>query len=478
MNRSAAADSAQRNRDMDWPDPGTLPPLQLAELPEPPRSAWKIIGPGIVAAGVGLGASEFILFPYIASQVGLSLLWAAFIVIVMQFFIVMETERYTLATGETVLTGFSRFGRWWGAVMCVMAVAISAWPGWATGAATLLTYLFGGEAKWFAIAIMATIGVVLTLSPTAYRGLERAEIVKVAAVAVFFVGSVAFVIPTGALLETPAGIARADFPVDTLGWPMLLGALAFAGTGGGAFVCQSSWIRDKGFGMGAHAPRIVSPFVGHPVATSGTGWRFELNDEMMARWRAWWRFANLEQLITFVVICIATITLTSLLAYALLYGRPGLPSDIGFLAIQGNLLSVRVGDWFGKLFWAVGVVALFATSLGVVDISGRLIGDAVRTNYRPQTSESLIYAVVVWTQIAFGSAIILSGAGQPVYLIVLSGCISGFMTFVVSALLIRLNLALPRPLRPTRLRVAVLVGTTIFFAALSAAMIADQLGLF
>jgi len=34
--------------------------------------------------------------------------------VVTQFFINMEIERYTLATGETALTGFSRYWRHWG----------------------------------------------------------------------------------------------------------------------------------------------------------------------------------------------------------------------------------------------------------------------------------------------------------------------------------------------------------------------------
>ena len=53
---------------------GALAPLRIAELPEPPASWRHIIGPGIVASGAGLGSGEFILFPYIASQVGLTFL--------------------------------------------------------------------------------------------------------------------------------------------------------------------------------------------------------------------------------------------------------------------------------------------------------------------------------------------------------------------------------------------------------------------
>ena len=77
-----------------------LPDLGVAEIPPPPASPWRIVGPGIVAAGVGLASGEFVLFPYIASQVGLVFVWAAALGLATQYFINMEIERYTLATGE------------------------------------------------------------------------------------------------------------------------------------------------------------------------------------------------------------------------------------------------------------------------------------------------------------------------------------------------------------------------------------------
>src|SRR5688572_33265326 len=101
--------------------PGTevredLPRREVREMPEPPRSYWRLVGPGIVAGGVGLSSGEFVLWPFIASQVGLVLLWGALVGVVTQFFLNMEVERYTLATGETAVTGFNRFWRHWGLV--------------------------------------------------------------------------------------------------------------------------------------------------------------------------------------------------------------------------------------------------------------------------------------------------------------------------------------------------------------------------
>src|SRR6188768_3182303 len=97
-----------------------LPAREVRDLPAPPRNYWRLVGPGIVAGGVGLSSGEFVLWPYIASQVGLVLLWGALIGVVTQFFLNMEVERYTLATGETVLTGFNRFWKHWGLVFAIL----------------------------------------------------------------------------------------------------------------------------------------------------------------------------------------------------------------------------------------------------------------------------------------------------------------------------------------------------------------------
>src|SRR5688572_33291478 len=91
-----------------------LPRREVREMPDPPKKYWRYVGPGIVAGGVGLSSGEFVLWPYIASQVGLVLLWGALVGVITQFFINMEVERYTLATAETAVSGFNRFWKHWG----------------------------------------------------------------------------------------------------------------------------------------------------------------------------------------------------------------------------------------------------------------------------------------------------------------------------------------------------------------------------
>jgi hypothetical protein len=451
-----------------------LPPPQVRELPAPPTATWKIIGPGIIAAGVGLASGEFILFPYIASQVGLVFVWAAVVGVVTQYFVNMEIERYTLATGETALTGFSRFWRHWGLVFAVLTYLANLWPGWVTSSATLVTYLWGGDVRWIAIGMLLAIGLILTLAPVVYVALERAEMLKVAAVALLVIVGGVFAITADAWRDVPTIITDATVPTQ-LGFALLLSALAFAGAGGGQNLVQSNWIRDKGFGMGAYVPRIVSPVTGKPEAAPSTGFIFEPTDEHLGRWRTWWRFANREQLYTFVLITFLSITFTSLLAYSTVYGQPGLANSIGFLRVEGEELNALVGGWFGAFFWFIGALALFAAALGIVDYTSRLAADVIKTSYAPKARESTLYFGLVWGLVIIGCVVILAGFAQPLVLLVISACVGGVMMFIYSGLLLLLNRrVLPTPIRITGGRIVALVWSIALFGTLSVLTIIDQ----
>ncbi|MDQ3788881.1 MAG: Nramp family divalent metal transporter, partial [Actinomycetota bacterium] len=269
----------------------------------------------------------------------------------------------------------------------------------------------------------------------------------------------------------------ASIPIDPLGLAFLMGALAFAGAGGGQNLVQSNWIRDKGFGMGRYVPRITSPVTGKPEAAPSTGFIFEPTDEHMSRWRGWWRFANREQLYTFVLITFISILFTSLLAYSTVYGRADLPKDIGFLAIEGQVLKDTVGPWFGTLFWLIGAFALFAAALGIVDYTSRLVADVLKTAYVKQAKESTLYFGVVWALVLVGCVIILAGFAQPIILLVISACVGGVMMFFYSGLLILLNRkVLPDQIRIRAGRTAVLGWSVALFGVLSVLTIIEQVG--
>ena len=454
---------------------------EVRDLPDPPRKYWRFVGPGIVASGVGLASGEFVLWPYIASQVGLVLLWGALIGVVTQFFLNMEIERYTLATGETALSGFSRFWKHWGLVFAILVYFANLWPGWALSSATLVTYLMGGNAAVIAAISLLVMGAALTLAPVVYTALERLIFVKVAAVLVLVVLGIAFAIEPESWRELPGGFLGFGNIPSGLSVALIFGAIAFAGSGGGQNLCQSNWIRDKGFGMGKYVPHLVSPVTGQvEAAPTTTCYTFEPTAPNMARWRSWWRFANVEQALSFVLVTVVTIGLTSMLAHSTLFGEPNLTNDISFLRIEAQQLEGSVGRWFGVLFLAVGAFSLFGSSMGIIDYTSRLAADVLKTTYLPtsRVSESRIYFWLVWGMVAIGCGILVAGASQPITLLVISASTGGTIMFLYSMLLILLNRKmLPAEIRIGPFRTAALLWSTLLFGVLAALTIYTQVQL-
>ncbi len=459
----------------------TIGPVEQRELPAAPPLR-KIIGPSVILVGVGIASGEYILWPYITSQVGLVFLWAAIVGLLTQYFINMEVERYTLATGETAITGFQRLWKPFGLVMVACAIVPNMWPGWVVSAATITTFLTGGgDPNVIAICALFAIGIALSASPVVYQTIEKLEFGKVALVLVFLVVALTTAVTAAGWSDAHQIVTEfGNFPTGDLEWAVLLGALAYAGAGGTNNLVLSNWIRDKGYGMGKYAPRVVSPITGsEEAANSGQGYVFTPDEENMARWRDWWRKANIEQFFSFFVIGAVTIIVFSLVAYSTVYGNPAIEEDnFDFIQLEGEVLKDSVGAWFGTLFWLIGAISLFGAALGIIDYVSRLVADVLRVGYLRDSkrwTESKLYFAFVWGIILFGTAVLLSGFDQPLTLVVLSAALSGGAMFIYSALLIVINRRfMPEPLKIRGVRLAVLAFAFCMFGVMSVLVVINE----
>ena len=183
----------------------------------------------------------------------------AFVGVVTQFFLNMEVERYTLATGETAVAGFTRFWRHWGLVFAVLGYFANLWPGWAISSATLATYLFGGNPTIIAVVTLLVIGVRADVRTGGLRGARAADLREGGGGARPGRARRDLRHSPESWRALPAGFAHAGMLPDGLSVALVFGAIAFAGSGGAQNLIQSNWIRDKGFGMGQYVPRLVEP---------------------------------------------------------------------------------------------------------------------------------------------------------------------------------------------------------------------------
>jgi hypothetical protein len=464
---------------------GHLPPMPERDMP-PPQPLRRILGPSVILAGLGVGSGEYIIWPFITAAIGPAFLWAAVLSVTVQYFLNMEIERYTLATGETAIAGFVRRWRHWGWLFCLFTIVPNIWPGWATGGVTILTFLLGGgNVAWITVGVMFAIGFALTISPVVYQTLERAQFFKVGLTLVFLSVAIVAAISPSAWADLPQAVSSIGTLPDSSVVPitLLLSALVFAGAGGVNNLAQSNWIRDKGFGMGAYIPRIVSPITGEEVAAPATGVLVKTDPENLARFWVWWKRANVEQLVSFWFICIFSITTFSLLAHSTIGGQQiATQANLQFIKAEGEVLQRIVGPWFGLFFWVFGSMSLILVALGTVDYISRIVADILRTIYlrdHPKWTESRLYFVVVWSTVVAGSTILLSGMEAPLILMMTAACLNGLVMVVYSVLLIQLNRrGLPAPLRVRGVRLAMLVFATLFYGFFGGWLIIVQVGAF
>lgn len=471
-----------------------LPPLKYRDLPE--AISWtRMIGPSIMLAGLSLGSGEFVLWPYIVYKSGFIFFWACMLGVVTQFFLNMEIERWTLLTGESAITGFCRLSRQWAWIMLLLNIIPWAWPGWATGAGTILSWMvFGPEevvkdgqvtytaqyGSWFAIGGLILVGVVLTAGPVVYNTVEKIQTFLVGLVMLLVV-LVSFLVirpdAVVALAEGTVSIGKMPDAESTgLSLMMLLGALAFAGAGGTTNLGQSNFIKDKGYGMGKYIGRITSPLTGQQEATAEVGYHFPHTPENMGRWRAWWRAANIEHFWSFFVTCAACLCLMALVSYSLFRDssgelKPGMErfgEGMNFIWGQATVLQGMPSGTLLKLaFLVAGVAILLTTELGVLDVVARVSTDIVKVNYLRDNefwSLSRLYFLFLWGEIILGVVIIAAGMNQPLALLSISAAMNGGVMFLYSLILLYMNnKILSRSLSMNPLRFVAIVWSCAFF---------------
>jgi hypothetical protein len=424
-----------------------LPAVTYRDLPEA-RSLRNYIGASVIILATALGSGELILWPYITTQVGIAIVWLSVLGISVQFFLNMEVERYTLVTGETAITGFSRMWVGWSVIFVLGAILPNTFPGWAASAAELFTYIFGlgsGAIPLVGTIFLVSIATAVTLSPVIYQVLEKVQAVLVVIILVFI--ALAIIIATdlsawaGVVTQAPQGLANLPGYWEEIGAASILGALAFAGAGGANNLCQSNYVRDKGMGMGIHIPNIVSPITGEEVAQPSIGYVPPDTEENRRRWGAWWKVANQEHLITFWFLGALLLVSLCVLVFSTIGVRENIGEDLAFVEEWGAGLGERIAPWFEQLFLVAGFIMLFSTNVGIVDYVGRITGDSLKVTVLRDSqfwSESKLYVTAVWIIVIVGAILMWTGI-EPIVLLVISSTGGFFVMAMYSTLLNLLN---------------------------------------
>ncbi len=117
-----------------------LPPVdEAASTVGSDRVRWRLLGPGLVVAATGVGASDMVATLVAGSRYGYQLLWAVIAGVLLKIVLVEGAGRFSLATGLTIFEGWRSLGAWtswyfgpyiiiWGFVYGATAMSSSALP--------------------------------------------------------------------------------------------------------------------------------------------------------------------------------------------------------------------------------------------------------------------------------------------------------------------------------------------------------------
>lgn len=451
--------------------------LPIKELPQA-KPLLKLLGPSFIILGLGLGSGELILWPYLTSIYGLGIIWGAIVGITFQFFMNMEIERYALAKGESVFVGFARklsFLPYWFILSTFLPWI---WPGIAASSAKILGSLFGiTHTHYLAVGLLILAGLILSLGPVLYKTVENLQKFLILLGVPIIFGITIYIVlainpgAAGALAKGVIGIGD-GYMFLPIGIPIatFLAALAYAGAGGNLNLAQSTYIKEKGYGMGEYAGRITSVLTGKTENISLEGADFEMNDTNLTTFNKWWRNINIEHFSIFWVTGAVTILMVALLSYVTLLHQGNTKSDITFIISEANVISSVISPFLGVFFLIIAGVMLFATQLTVLDATSRILSENIALTLKSVEGRSIskIYYTVLWVQIATGILILSIGFTEPLQLVILAAVLNAFAMFVHSGLTLWLNkTSLHKNIQPNLLRITVMTLAFLFYGGFS-----------
>ncbi|MCX7707730.1 MAG: Nramp family divalent metal transporter [Anaerolineae bacterium] len=469
------------------------PPLPLDDLPTPeevfnkPKIGTKelitaVLGPSMIALGVSLGSGEWLLGPLAFGKFGfIGLGWLITISAILQVFYNVENARYTLATGEVPVVGFSRTPpgfRFWILVTLFIIYLGWIWGGWASTAGQSIFALFMGRTfdskvpgelqtvRFIAIGLMILSLVIYMFGKKIARTLELIDTVLVFVT----LGTVTIL----ALIFAPAsvwgealvsavvpGVPPKGIDATTLG-----SIIGYTGFGSGMNFMLINYYRDHGYGMG-HKVGFFSGLVGgqkKDVLPSGV--TFRESEKNTKLWNRWFRYLVIDQWVVFFIGAMIGMFVPSILVVALTrMPGAGVPSTANIPVYAATELAKK-GAFFFPFILLLGAMILFKTQTTILEmlvrntadsaiaVSGRLRkwihGDARRAYYTLAVLFIIVISVVIHLAL-------------PTDLLRISANMANLASIIYPLVLLYLNSKLPRPARAPWWAYVAMVANVLFF---------------
>ncbi len=371
---------------------GRLSPMKVAAVPAF-GGLLMYLGPGIVWAGLAQGSGELIWGPYLTAKYGAAFLGLLIPASLMQYWVNIEIARYTITTGETAMTGFSRLSKKYALLIWIGVFVENCWFGaYASAGGTALAEMTGfpygwtprGQSLFWAYLTIGIYLVALLFGRVVYLIVERLTM-TVVVVTIVGICFAVFQDPVVAVagefftaLFTPS-FSRPD-NWDPADLSILLTGVVFAGAGGFGQLFLSYWMRDKGVGMARYMGRVTSPLRAEAETITSTGYGFIDTTENKKNYLCFMRYLKLESGLG-VALNLVTTVIMCWLAWALLRPQGIIPQGWEIAVVQSTFFEVSWGAVGKVVFLLVAAAFLCDAWLQLTDGCSRMQTDFLYANY-------------------------------------------------------------------------------------------------
>ncbi len=476
-----------------WQIGVSRPALPIDDLPSPEQAFHRpvigrreiitvVLGPSMIALGAALGSGEWLLGPLAFGRFGfMGLGWLIVISAILQVFYNMENARYTMATGEVPIVGFTRTPpgyKFWALATLFVIYIGWIWGGWAASAGQSLFALFAGRPadpknpvevetyRLIAVGLMFLSLLIYTIGRKVSRTMELVDTVLV----FFSLGSVIIL----AIVFAPISIwgeaiksmvvpARPPQGVDAM---LLGGIIGYTGFGAGMNFLLINYYRDHGYGMGSKVGFYSGLVGGEKQDVLPSGVTFRENQQNTSMWKRWWHYLKMDQWYVFFVGAMLGMFVPSILV-RFLATQPdaGTPTS-GNIQVYAATEMGKIAPIFFPFLLIIGTLILFKTQTTILEMLVRNTTDAAIAvsprlhNWIKGDARKAYYGMALIFILIISIIIHLA---LPTTLVQIAANMSNFASIIYPIVLIYLNTKLPKPARATWWSIVILILNVLFF---------------
>jgi len=469
------------------------PRLPLVDLPTPeevfdrPKIGRReiitvVLGPSMIALGAALGSGEWLLGPLAFGQYGFTGLgWLIVISAILQVFYNVENARYTMATGEVPIVGFTRTPpgyRFWALATLFMIYLGFIWGGWAASAGQSIFALIAGRSydptnpleveayRLIAIGLMFLSLLIYTIGKQIARTMEIIDaflvILTLSTIAVL-----AFIFAPASLWAEAIKSFLVPAPVPQGVDVVTLGSIiGYTGFAAGLNFLLINYYRDHGYGMGRKIGFFSGLVGGGKQEVLPSGVTFPESERNTRIWSRWYHYLKMDQWLVFFGGGLVGMLVPSVLV-RWLATQPGAATPTSQnMPVYAATELAKQAAWLYPFVLVIGALILFKTQTTILEMLTRNTTDtaiAVSPRLRRWISgdpRRAYYTIAILFIVVISIMIHLA---LPTDLLTISGNMATLASIIFPFVLIYLNTKLPVPAKARWWSIVILVLNVLFF---------------